>query len=55
MKKIITNILSALAVAAGLAASVFAPWWVVVFVCIPVAWAGAVTLIAGNTDWIKTY
>lgn len=55
MKKILTNTTAALAVIGGLAASMFAPWWAVWFVCLPVIWAGAVTLISGNTNWITTY
>ena len=52
MKKHILNTIAALAVIAGLCVSVFAPWWIVWFVCLPVMFAGAVTLITKNTDWL---
>lgn len=52
MKRKIINIISALAVIGGLAVSVTAPWWVVWFICFPAMYAGAVTLIKLNTDWI---
>ena len=55
MKRILITIIAALAIAAGLLISMFAPWWAVWFVCLPVIWAGAVTLISGNTNWITTY
>lgn len=55
MKKKVLNILAVLAVVGGLAASVTAPWWVVWFVCFPVLYAGAITLIKLNTNWITNY
>lgn len=53
MKRTIINLIAALAVLAGLALSVIAPWWVVWFVCFPVMYAGIVTLIKVNTKWIE--
>lgn len=52
MKKAIRNTIAALAVIAGLCAAAVAPWWAVWLVCLPVMFAGAITLISGNTDWI---
>ena len=55
MKRTIINLIAALAVLAGLALSVIAPWWVVWFVCFPVMFAGVIALIKNNTDWIEYY
>lgn len=55
MKRILITIIAALAIAAGLVVSMTAPWWVVWFICLPVIFAGAVTIIAGHTNWITTY
>lgn len=55
MKKYIINTLAALGIIAGLAASVIAPWWVVLFICIPAIYAGAVALLKFNTDNIENY
>ena len=53
MKKSVINIILSLAVVAGLAVSVFAPWWVVWFICFPVMVAAAVLLLKLNTDYIE--
>ena len=55
MKHKVINILAALAVVCGLVASVFAPWWVVWFISFPVMYAGAITLLSRNTDYIQKY
>ena len=55
MKKAIINTIAAVAALAGLAASVFAPWWAVWFICFPVMYAGVITLIKLNTDNIEYY
>ena len=55
MKKTIINIVAAVALLGGLAASVTAPWWVVWFVCFPLIYGGGITLIKVNTDWIENY
>lgn len=55
MKKILTNTIATLAVIGGLAASMFAPWWAVWLICFPAMYAGAITLISRNTDWITHY
>lgn len=52
MKKKIINTLAAIAVIAGLATSAVAPWWAVWFVCLPVIYAGAITLLKVNTNYI---
>ena len=43
MKRTIINLIAALAVLAGLALSVIAPWWVVWLICFPVMYAGVIT------------
>ena len=53
--KHLKNILASLAVLAGLAASAVAPWWAVWFLCFPAIYAGAVTLIKNNTDYIENF
>ena len=53
MKHTIINALAVLAIIAGLAASAVAPWWAVWFLCFPAIFAGAITLIKGNTNWIE--
>lgn len=53
MKHTIINTLAALGIIAGLAASVLAPWWAVLFICLPVIWAGAVALLKVNTNYIE--
>ena len=53
MKHTIINALAVLAIIAGLAASAVAPWWAVWFLCFPAIFAGAVTLIKMNTNWIE--
>lgn len=55
MRKAIINTLAAAALIAGIAASVLAPWWAVLFLCIPAAWAGAVTLLSVNSNHINQY
>lgn len=55
MKRTIINTFAALGIIAGLAASVLAPWWVVLFICIPAIYAGAVALLKFNTDNIENY
>ena len=55
MKRTTINIIAALAVIAGLVASVTAPSWVVWLVCFPVIFAGVLVLIHNNTDWIEYY
>lgn len=52
MKHTIINFIAALAVVCGLVASVFAPWWAVWFIAFPIMYAGAITLIKRNTNWI---
>lgn len=53
MKRTIINTFAALGIIAGLAAAVTAPWWVVLFICLPVIWAGAVALLKVNTNYIE--
>ena len=53
MKHKIINLIAAVAVVAGLAASTVAPWWAVWFLCFPAIYAGAVALIKNNTKWIE--
>jgi hypothetical protein len=53
MKKALINTLAAVVALAGLAASCIAPWWAVWLVAFPVIYAGAVTLIKMNTDYIE--
>ena len=53
MKRTLINTLAAVAVIGGLAAAVTAPWWVVLFICLPVIWAGAVALLKVNTNYIE--
>jgi fatty acid desaturase len=55
MKKKLINTIAAVAVLAGLAASVTAPWWAVWFICFPVIYVAALVLIKNNTDWIEYY
>jgi high-affinity nickel permease len=55
MKKALINTLAALVALAGLAASCIAPWWAVWFICLPVIYAAAVTLIKTNTNYIEKY
>ena len=52
MKKKITNAIAALAVIAGFVVSMTAPWWMVWTICLPVIFAGAVTLLKLNTNYI---
>lgn len=54
MKKIY-NFIAVLAIIAGLALSVIALWWVVWLVAFPLLYAGAISLIKMNTDWIEKY
>ncbi len=54
MKKIY-NTLAVLAIIAGLALSVIARWWVVWLVAFPLLYAGVISLIKMNTDWIEKY
>ena len=54
MKRKITNIICALAIVAGLAVSVTAPWWVVWFVCLPVIFIAAVTLL-DRKGYVRNY
>lgn len=51
MKKTALNIALVLVIIASLVVSVFVPWWLVWFVCLPVAWAAAVALIQRNDCW----
>ena len=53
MKRTIINTFAALGIIAGLAASVLAPWWVVLFICIPAIYAGAIALLKVNTNYIE--
>ena len=53
MKKKLINTAAAVAVLAGLAASVLAPWWAVWTICFPAIYGGAVTLIKSNTNYIE--
>ena len=53
MKHTVINLIAAVAVIAGLVASAVAPWWAVWFLCFPVIYAGAITLIKSNTNWIE--
>ena len=53
MKKHIINIIAVLAFLAGLAFSTIAVWWVVWFICFPVMYAAAITLLKVNTNYIK--
>lgn len=53
MKRTIINTFAALGIIAGLAASVIAPWWVVLFICIPAIYAVAVALLKVNTNYIE--
>lgn len=53
MKKKVINTLAALAVIAGFVISMTAPWWMVWMVCFPVIFAGAVTLLKVNTNYIE--
>lgn len=55
MKKKITNAVLALAIVAGLALSVIAPWWVVWLVILPAIWAAAIALLKLNTNNIEYY
>ena len=55
MKRTLINTIAAVAVIGGLAAAVTAPWWVVLFICLPVIWAGVVALLKVNTDNIENY
>lgn len=52
MKRAILTTLCVLAILAGLAVSAVAPWWAVLFICLPVMWAGAVIILKLHTDWI---
>lgn len=52
MKRTLTNTIAALAAIGGLIAAMTAPWWAVWLICFPAIYAGAVTLIKTNTDWI---
>lgn len=52
MKRILTNSLAALALVAGLAIGAVCHGFAAFLGAIALAWAGAVTLINGNTDWI---
>lgn len=54
MKKIILNLLDALAILAGLVLGALAPWWVVWLVALPLVYLGGLDLIRRNTDWICT-
>lgn len=51
-RRTLINIIAAAVIIAGLAASVLAPWWVVLFICLPVIWAAAAIILKVNTDWI---
>lgn len=53
MKKKLINSLAAVAVIGGLVFSAVAPWWAVWLIAFPVIYAGAVTLIKMNTDYIE--
>lgn len=55
MKRFLIDIIAAAAVLGGFVLSLTAPWWVVWFICLPVIWAGAVTLISRHTDNITHY
>lgn len=55
MKHKLINLIAALAVVCGLVASVLAPWWVVWFIAFPILYAGAITLIKVNTDYIENF
>lgn len=52
MKKALINTLAAVVALAGLAASCIAPWWAVWFICLPAIYAGAITLLKLNTNYI---
>lgn len=52
MKRIILNILAALAVVAGLILGAIGHGLLAVIVALALTWGGAVTLINQNTDWI---
>ena len=52
MKKRIINTLALAAILVGFVTSVIAPWWAVWFVCLPVVYAGAITLLKVNTNYI---
>lgn len=53
MKKNIINTIAALGIIAGLAASVLAPWWAVLFICIPAIYAAVLALLKVNTNYIE--
>lgn len=53
MKRTIINTIAALGIIAGLAASVLAPWWVVLFICIPAIYAAVLALLKVNTNYIE--
>ena len=55
MKRTIINILATAAFIGGLVASVLAPWWVVWFIAFPIMYAGGITLIKVNTDFISRF
>lgn len=55
MKRKVINTLAAVAIIAGLALSVTAHWLVVWLVCFPLIYAGAITIIKTNTEWIEKY
>lgn len=55
MKKIAHNIISVLAIIAGVALGVVAGGILAFLGGIAIAWAGAVSLIEQNTDWITNH
>lgn len=56
MKKVIVNVVLVLAFCAGLAVSMFAPWWAVWFICFPVMYGSVIGLIKFNQkNWIRYY
>lgn len=54
MKKIILNLLDALAIAAGLVLGAVAPWWAVWLLAFPLVYLGTLGLVRRNTSWIWT-
>ena len=54
MKKIILNLLDALAIAGGLVLGAVAPWWSVWLLAFPLVYLGALRLIRRNTDFVWT-
>lgn len=53
MKKNIINTIAVLGILAGLCTAAVAPWWAVLFICIPAIYAAVLALLKVNTNYIE--